>query len=82
MAEKTVRKENRFLRTVKGIGRFFRDAFGEMKKVVWPSRQTVLRNFLVVVVFVVICAVAIFLLDLLFSWVLGLLLNIGATPPA
>lgn len=79
MAAKTAKKENRFLRIVKSIGRFFRDAWGEMKKVVWPTRKTVLNNFLVVVVFVVICAVVIFLLDLLFGWGLGLLVNIGGT---
>lgn len=79
MAEKAVKKQNRFLRMVKGIGRFFRDAFGEMKKVVWPSRKTVWNNFLVVIAFVVICAVIIFLLDLLFGWGLGLIVNIGGS---
>lgn len=78
MAEKTAKKQNPVLRVLKGIGRFFRDARGEMKKVVWPSRKTVLNNFLVVVAFVVICAVIIFLLDLLFGWGLGLIVNLGA----
>ncbi len=79
MAEKAAaKKQNRFLRTLKAIGRFFRDARGEMKKIVWPTRKTVLNNFIVVVVFVIIAAVLIFLLDLLFGWGLGLIVNIGA----
>lgn len=77
MAEKSAKKQNPVLRFFKSIGRFFRDARGEMKKVVWPSRKTVLNNFLVVVVFVIICGVIIFLLDLLFGWGLGLIVNIG-----
>ncbi|NLW78278.1 MAG: preprotein translocase subunit SecE [Ruminococcaceae bacterium] len=78
MAEKSVKKKpNILVRMGRGIVRFFRDTRGELKKVVWPSRKQVLNNFLVVVVFVVLAAVFIFLLDLLFNWLLNLLINLG-----
>ena len=82
MAEKSVstkKKPNIFVRFGKTIVRFFRDTRGEMKKVVWPSRKQVWNNFLVVCVFVVACALFIFLLDLLFTWLYNLLLQFGAS---
>lgn len=78
MAEKTAKKPNILKRIGKGISRFFRDTKGEMKKVVWPSRKQVRNNFIIVVVFCVVMALFIFGLDLLFSWLLGLIINIGS----
>ncbi len=43
----------------------------EMKKIVWPSWKQVLKNTLVVLAVVVMCAVMIFALDLAFSEGLG-----------
>lgn len=43
--------------------RYFRDIRGEMKKVVWPSRKTALNNTGIVIVFMVIAAVTVSVLD-------------------
>lgn len=77
MAEKATKKPNKFANFFRGIGRFFRDTRGELKKVVWPSRKQVWNNFVVVVVFVVIFAAIIFVLDLAFSHLLELVLNLS-----
>ncbi len=79
MAEKSAKKENIVKRFGKGFARFFRDTKGEMKKVVWPSRNQVLNNFLVVVVFALIAAVIIFGLDAIFSFVLERLISLMGT---
>ena len=79
MADKAAKKKpNIFVRIGKGISRFFRDTKGEMKKVVWPSRKQVLNNFVIVAVFVVLCALFIFALDFVFNWLFGLILKLGA----
>lgn len=79
MADKTAKKKpNIFVRIGKTITRFFRDTRGEMKKVVWPTRKQVLNNFVVVAVFVVVCALFIFALDFVFNWLFGLILQLGA----
>lgn len=53
------------------IKRFFKDYKREIKNIVWPTRKTVIRNFLVVVVMCVIVGAYIWLLD----WGLGSLLK-------
>ncbi len=80
MAEKAAKKKDGGIQKFFGrIVRSFRNTKGEIKKVVWPTRKQVINNLIVVLVFVVACALFIFLLDLLFSWLLGLVLDFGAT---
>ncbi len=69
MAE--VKKENWFKRTWGGICRYFRELKSELKKVVWPTPQQVLKNALIVVVCVLIVGVFIWVFDL----VAGTLVN-------
>ena len=42
MAE--VKKENWFKRTWGKVAKYFRELRSELKKVVWPSKKTVLKN--------------------------------------
>ena len=65
MAE--VKKENWFKRAWAGIRRYFRELRSELKKVVWPTPQQVLKNTLVVVA----CVVCIGLFIWLFDYVAG-----------
>ncbi|MBQ7907764.1 MAG: preprotein translocase subunit SecE [Clostridia bacterium] len=53
------------------IGDFFKGLKSEFKKITWASKESTARNFLLVMVIVVIAAVVIGLLD----WGLGGLLN-------
>lgn len=48
----------------KRIKRFFKDYKREIKNITWPTRQTVLKNFVVVIVMCVIVGAYIWLLDL------------------
>ncbi len=46
MAE--VKKENWFKRTWNSVSKYFRELKSELKKVVWPTPQQVLKNTLIV----------------------------------
>lgn len=52
-----------------------KDAFVEMRKVVWPTRQETIQTTLIVLVFVVIVALILFFFDWvlngLVSWIIG-----------
>ncbi len=61
MAE--VKKENWFKRTIGAIGRYFRELRSELKKVVWPTPQQVLKNTLIVIACVLVVGVFIWLFD-------------------
>ena len=61
MAE--VKKENWFVRTWGKVAKYFRELRSELKKVTWPSVQTVLKNTLVVVACVICVGVFIWLFD-------------------
>lgn len=64
---------NIFVRAGRAIKKFCKDIKGEIKKIVWPDRNTVLKSTGVVLVAVAICAVVIFGIDQLLAWLLSLL---------
>ena len=45
------------------IAKFFRDYKSEFKKLVWPTRQQLVKNSAVVLVSVIVCGAALALLD-------------------
>ena len=61
MAE--AKKENWFKRTWGSIRRYFRELRSELKKVVWPTPQQVLKNTLIVAACVVVVGIFIWLFD-------------------
>ena len=61
MAE--AKKANWFVRAWGGICRYFRELRSELKKVVWPTPQQVLKNTLIVVACVLVVGVFIWLFD-------------------
>ena len=61
MAE--VKKENWFKRTWNGVKKYFRALRSELKKVVWPSPQQVLKNAAIVIGCVVCVGIFIWLFD-------------------
>ncbi len=78
MTERTEKKPGFFKRMGNGfkrIGKFFRDTFGEMKKVAWPSRKQIFHNTLIVLVVVLFAALIIFGLDTLFGFILRLIID-------
>ena len=61
MAE--VKKENWFARTWGKVAKYFRELRSELKKVVWPTMEQVLKNALVVACCVLVVGAFIWLFD-------------------
>ena len=74
MAE--AKKENWFSRTFGKVAKYFRELRSELKKVVWPTYQQVLKNTLVVAACVVVVGLFIWLFD--FVAEVGITALIGA----
>ena len=82
MADKTENKPGFVARAkaaVKNFGarvsKFFRDTKSELKKVVWPSKEDVKTNTIVVLITVAVAAVVMILLDAIFGGILGLIIG-------
>ena len=66
------KKPGFFKRIASGIKRFFKDTKSELKKVVWPSKKTVLDNTGIVIVVLVLSSVSIGIIDFVFNALVGL----------
>lgn len=62
----------------KGIIRFFREAKSELKKVTWPTKNQIVHNTIVILVFIIIVAVILSVLDIGFSQLLSALTSLFA----
>ena len=58
------------------VKKYLRDTKGEFKKIVWPSFSTVVRNTGVVLAMCAVTALVIIVVDLLCSWLVGLLVGL------
>ena len=58
-----VKKQNWFKRAIGAVARYFRELRSELKKVVWPTPQQVLKNTLIVIACVIVVGVFIWLFD-------------------
>ncbi|MCH5209932.1 MAG: preprotein translocase subunit SecE [Oscillospiraceae bacterium] len=56
--------------------KFFRDTKSELKKVTWPTKEQLIHNTGVIIVFIIIITIILSLLDVAFSQVFRLLTNI------
>ena len=65
------KKQNWFARAWGAVCRYFRELKSELKKVVWPTPEQVLKNALIVVVCVLVVGAFIWVFDL----VAGTLIN-------
>ncbi|MBR1781542.1 MAG: preprotein translocase subunit SecE [Oscillospiraceae bacterium] len=70
------KKPNAFVRRIKSIGKYFREMKSELKKVVWPSRKTVFRNTVVVILVVLVLGVLIWVFDWLAAAVISALVHL------
>ena len=50
------------------IGRFFREVKSEIKKIVWPTRQQVVNNTLIVLAAVIVIGAVLGILDFAFQY--------------
>ena len=74
MAE--VKKENWFARTWGNLKKFFRELRSELKKVVWPTPQQVLKNAAIVVGCVLVVGVFIWLFDFVAQFGIDALISV------
>ena len=74
MAE--VKKENWFTKTWGKVARYFRELRSELKKVVWPTPQQVLKNALVVAACVLVVGIFIWLFDFVAQFVIDALISV------
>jgi len=70
-------------RSTQNLGRFVQESWAELKKVTWPSRETVFRLTIIVLIISALIGLYIFLFDNLFTITItnGILGAPGATPP-
>lgn len=62
----------------KSVLRFFREAKAEMKKVTWPSKEQLIHNTIIILVFIVIVTVILSVLDLGFGKLFQMLTSLFA----
>ena len=72
MSEKTVSKPS-FASKVK---EFFKNAKGEFKNIVWPSKSSVIKNTSIVIAYCVLIGVTVYVLDMLFTWLFNLVVGL------
>ena len=65
------KKPNFFVRIFRKIKKFFKDIFGEMRKVVWTSKEDLIKSTKLVLATVVTVGLAIAVVDTLFSWIIN-----------
>jgi preprotein translocase SecE subunit len=63
------------IRPVVYLWRYIRDSWRELRQVRWPNRKTTWKMVLAVIIYSAFFMVVIFLLDMLFSWLFGLILG-------
>ncbi|MBO4855421.1 preprotein translocase subunit SecE [Candidatus Saccharibacteria bacterium] len=80
-AEKAAAKEGKkvffLFRPFVAAGRYVRDSFREVRQVRWPDRKATWKMTLSVVIYVLIIAAVIMLLDALFTFIFNQLLTIN-----
>lgn len=52
-----------------------KESVAEIKKVTWPSFKEVVKNTLIVLLIVIICTAALFLIDRVLSWLYQLMID-------
>ena len=55
------------------VAKFLREVRVELSKVTWPTREELVQSTIVVVIAVAIAGIYIWIFDLLFNWLIGLL---------
>lgn len=75
--KKPEKKKNFFSAFAEKILKFVRDCKGEIKRVTWPTVQTVFKNMGVVLVTIIAAGLFIFLLDWGFANLLSLVMDVA-----
>jgi len=79
--ERLVERSPRMAVRAPGVVRFVEEAWSELRKVTWPSTQTVVRLTIIVLVISALIGVYIFVFDRVFTEVMTKPLNELTAPP-
>ena len=71
--EKKVQKKDKKPGVFARIGKWFHELKVEAKKVVWPNKQTVIKNTVVVIAALIVLCVLVTILDVVFGGVRNLI---------
>lgn len=77
MAKEKKAEGNWFQNAWNGIKRWFREMKSELKKVVWPSKKTTMKNVLVAVTVMVVSGIVIWAFDQIAMLIVQALISIG-----
>ncbi len=77
--EKNSKKAAASKKPKKSIVKYFKDLKSEFKKVVWPSKKTVVNNTIVVLITLIVSGIFVWGLDTLLATLLKLALGMSAT---
>lgn len=61
----------------KRFNQFRKDAWIELRRVIWPTRQETLQTTLIVVIFVIVVSLLLYFFDLLVGWLFKLIGIVG-----
>ncbi len=64
-----------FVKLYKSLRTYFREAWGEMRKITWPSRKELWASFLTVLVVLAIAGIFLGVVDLILTSVMGIYLR-------
>jgi preprotein translocase subunit SecE len=59
------------------IGKWFREMRSELRKVVWPTRQQIMNQTVIVLVIMVISGIALFVVDQAGAYIVSTLIRLG-----
>jgi preprotein translocase, SecE subunit, bacterial len=66
-----------FTNFIKNAGKFLRDCRGEVKKIVWPTREATFKNTGIVMVVIAIIGLFVFGLDVAFLEILSRIMKVA-----
>ncbi len=60
---------------IKRFGKFLKAVRSELKKVIWPNREELINNTVIVIISVVLMVFGLWILDSIFGFILGLMIG-------
>lgn len=72
------KKKFSFKGMLKGIGAFFKNIFGEIKRITWPNWNKTVTNTVIVIVFSLVVGIFIWVFDFGFGWIVDRLIDLAA----
>ena len=65
---KSVKKDKRKVNIFKAIAFWFKEEYLELKRVSWPTKREVLKNFIATIICVIFLGILFYAIDILLVW--------------